>query len=120
MCRMNDSLELYERPRTIISETISVCTQSNVSSGFKCNFLDWQKCMCLVLVLENLKPFSLDYLLKLFSACCTAAQHAKNIAPRAISQFALDFARTYRGGFRPQVSADHYYDWFLPIPNLQL
>ena len=39
-------------PKNLNSGTTSICTPSNVSSGSKCNFLDWQKCMHLVLVFE--------------------------------------------------------------------
>ena len=63
MWGINKSLESKGRPKNFNSGTTSICTSSNVSSGSKCNFLDWQKCMHLVLVFENLKPFSLDHLL---------------------------------------------------------
>ena len=63
MCEMNDSLDSNKRPKYLNSGTTSVFTPSNISSGSKCNFLDCQKCMHLVFVSENLKPFSLDHLL---------------------------------------------------------
>ena len=70
MCGMNDNLESNKRPKNFNSGTTSICTSSKVSSGSKCIFPDWQKCMHLGLVLEKLKQFSFDHLLKLFSTCC--------------------------------------------------
>ena len=67
---MNDSLESNKRRTNLNSGTPSICTRSYVRSESMCNFLDRKKCTHLVLVLENLKPFSFDHLLQLFSTCC--------------------------------------------------
>ena len=58
MCGINDNLESNNRQINLASPMIEIWVPYRYSSGSKCSFHSWQKWTHMVLVGENLKPFS--------------------------------------------------------------